>query len=121
MELKLERLKLNEIYQNNLIHLKKKNFLSFFFLVFFFIPNFLDFDLFYDFIEIKYKFIVLFFLSTYFSIKVFNNEKIEFYKKKVLTCIYLILITIYLSSIFYYIFIVNNINFNKSFFLKKKL
>ena len=82
MELKLVRLKLNEIYQNNFNYLKKNLYFSFFFLIFFFIPNFLDFKFYRGFIEIKFKFIILFFLSIYFAWKIFEKENIEFYKKK---------------------------------------
>ena len=77
MEIKLAKLTLNEIYKNNFIYLKKNFYFTFFFLIFFFIPDFLDFKFYYEFIEIKLKFLILFFLSIYFCSKIFNQDNIK--------------------------------------------
>ena len=121
MEIKLAKLSLNEIYKNNFIYLKKNFYFIFFFLIFFFIPDFLDFKFYYEFIEIKLKFIILFFLSIYFAQKIFNQDNIKLYKKKILAYIYLILITIYTSSIFYSYFVDDNSHFNKSYYIEENI
>lgn len=107
--------------KNNLNFLKKNKYIAFFFLIFFFVPNFLDFKINYGLIQIKLKFFLLFVFNIYFAQKFLTNEKIEFFEKKIISYLYLFLFFVYLSSILYYYFVVDNSNFNKSYYFHEKI
>ena len=81
---------------------KKNLYISFFFFIFFFVPNFLELKLFDNLINIKIKYILIFILNLIIGQNFFNTEKIEIYKKKNITYAYLIFLTIYISSALYY-------------------
>lgn len=99
---------------------KKSLYLSFFFLIFFFVPNFLDLNFYNNLISVKLKFIILFIFNILFAQKLFSKKNITIHKKKSVALIYLILLIIYSSSALYYFFIIDNANFNQSYFFQDK-
>jgi hypothetical protein len=99
---------------------KKSLYLSFFFLIFFFVPNFLELNFYDNLVNIEIKFVILFIFNILFAQKIFIKKNISIHKKKSLAFIYLIFLIIYSTSALYYFFIVDNSNFNKSYYFQDR-
>jgi hypothetical protein len=107
-------------FLKDIIFIKKNLYISFFFLIFFFVPNFIELKFYDNLINIKIKYIFIFILNLIIAQKFFNTNTVESYKIKNITYIYLIFLIIYISSALYYSLIVENNVFNKSYFFQEK-
>lgn len=107
-------------FLKDLIFIKKNLYISFFFLIFFFIPNFIEFKFHDNLINIKIKYLILFILNIFIAQKFFSTKKIERHKKINILYIYLIFLIIYISSALYYYLIVDFNSFNRSYYFLDK-
>ncbi len=107
-------------FWKDVIFFRKDLYISFFFLIFFFVPNFLELKFYDNLINIKIKYIILFILNLIIADNFFNSKKIESYKIINILYIYLIFLIIYISSALYYSLLIESNNFNRTYYFQDK-